>query len=234
MMSYYALGIILLPGIILAIYAEIKVKFTFQKYTNLITEDGRPAYEVARTLLDSAGLHEVDIIRTNGHLTDHYHPKKKYIALSEDVFNSSSVSAIGVACHEVGHAIQYKENYFPMKIRSALIPICNFANNVLWIFIVLGALFFYADFGLTFLWIGTSIFGLSVLLNLVTLPVEYNASNRATELLHSSGILKDYEGKCATEVLRSAGLTYVAGLLISILNFLRLFLVLFTNSKRND
>lgn len=233
MTQYYILGIILLPGILLSIYAQLKVTNTFDKFTKVGSSYGRPAHEIARMFLDQAGLQDIEIIKVRGHLTDHYSPKKKYIALSEDVYDSTSIGAIGVACHEVGHAIQYKEDYLPIKIRNILIPICNVANNFLWVLILLGALFFYTNFGLTFIWTGAIIFGLSVLLNLVTLPVEYDASKRATELLYKSTIFDEYEVKCTKQVLNSAALTYVAGLVVSILNLLRLLIVLFSNSRRD-
>ncbi len=229
--DYYIMGIILLPGIILAIYAQIKVNNNFQKYSEVFSSCGKSASEVARMFLDLAGLKDIKIIKTQGMLTDYYNHSKKVIALSEQVYDSQSISAIGVACHEVGHALQYKSNYLPIKIRNLIIPICNFANNMLWILIILGAIFFYTNLGIIFLWIGVGIFALSVLLNLITLPVEYNASNRALKVLHQSTLFNDEETKCAKKVLYSAALTYVASLIISILNLLRLVLVI---NRRHD
>lgn len=227
--DYYILGIILLPGLILAIYAQTKVTSTFNKYSKAISESGKTASEIARMFLDYAGLKDINIIRVRGELTDYYNHRKKVIALSESVYDSASISALGVACHEVGHALQYKTNYLPIKIRNFIIPICNFANNMLWIFIVLGAIFFYSNLGIIFWYIGVGVFALSVILNLITLPVEYNASNRALQLLEKSTVLNVEETKCAKEVLYSAGLTYVASLVVSILNLLRLILVLRRN-----
>ena len=229
--DYYVLGIILIPGIILGIYAQIKVTRSFNKYQTSLVECGKTASEIARMFLDFAGLKDVSIIKVNGELTDYYNNRKKVLALSESVYDNSSVSALGVACHEVGHALQYKSNYLPIKIRNFIIPICNFANTMLWVLVVLGAIFFYTNLGLIFWWIGVGVFGLSVLINLITLPVEYNASNRALKLLKDSEILNEEEVSQAKEVLYAAGLTYVASLVVSILNLLRLILVI---SKRKD
>lgn len=225
MIDYYFWGIILLPGLLLSIYASIKVNTTFNSYNQIESEKNIPAHIITRTILDQAGLSNITIRQVRGHLTDYYNHRKKVIGLSKSVYDSSSISAIGVALHEVGHAIQYKTNYLPIKIRNLIIPICNFANNLLWVFIFLGALFYYTNLGNIFLWIGVGIFGLSVLLNLITLPIEYDASKRALKLLKDSQILNDEELYGAKKVLNSAGLTYVAGLVISILNLLRFLLV---------
>lgn len=225
-LDYYIMGIILLPGLILAIYAQIKVSTTFHKYNSILTNTGKTASEIARIFLDFAGLQDIQITHVAGELTDYYNHKEKIIALSENVYNSTSISALGVACHEVGHALQYKTNYLPIKIRNFIIPICNFANNMLWILIILGAIFFYSPLGMIFWWIGVGTFALAIIVNLLTLPVEYNASNRALKLLEKSGVLNEEETECAKKVLYSAGLTYVASLVVSILNLLRLVLVL--------
>lgn len=230
--DYYILGIILLPGLILGIYAQVKVTKTFNKYNTAFAESGKTASEIARMFLDIAGLKDINIIRVKGELTDYYNHSKKVIALSESVYDSASISALGVACHEVGHALQYKTNYLPIKIRNIIIPICNFANNMLWVFIILGAVFFYTNLGLIFWWIGIGVFALSVLVNLITLPCEYDASKRALKLLEESSVLTSEETKYAKDVLYSAALTYVASLVISILNLLRLILVVTKNSKR--
>ena len=230
-LEYYILGIILLPGIILAIYAQSKVSYTFHKYSTCLSSCGKTASEVARMFLDFAGLKDIQIIKVKGELTDYYHHSKKILALSESVYDSSSISALGVACHEVGHALQYKSNYLPIKIRNFIIPICNIVNNMLWVFVILGAIFFYTNIGIWFWYVGVGAFALSVLVNLITLPVEYNASNRAIKLLKDSTILTEEETGYAKQVLRAAGLTYVAGLIVSILNLLRLVLVLSRNKR---
>ena len=225
------MGIILLPGIILSIYAQAKVTSTFNKYNTVISECGKSASEIARLFLDFAGLKDIKIVRVRGHLTDYYNHRKKIIALSDSSYDSASISAIGVACHEVGHALQYKTNYLPIKIRNLFIPICNFANYMLWFWIILGAFFYYVPLGMTFIWIGIACFGVSVILNLITLPVEYNASKRAIQLVSKGGVLQPEETENAKKVLNAAALTYVAALVVSILNLLRLILAF---GRRDD
>lgn len=231
--DYYILGIILLPGVIFALYAEIKIKNTYNKFSTAFAECGKTAKEVARLFLDTAGLTDINIVRVKGELTDYYHHKKKIIALSDSVIDSQSISAIGVACHEVGHALQYQSGYFPIKLRNFIIPICNFANRALWFILILGALFYYTNLGLTFLWIGVGVFGITVLLNLITLPIEYNASKRALELLQKSTVFNEEETECTKKVLNAAALTYVASLVVSILNLLRLVLTIIRIKDRD-
>lgn len=231
MWDYYVMGIILLPGIILSIYAQAKVSITFNKYNNVLAECGKSASEIARLFLDFAGLKDIKIIKVRGHLTDYYNHRKKIIALSDLTYESSSISAIGVACHEVGHALQYKTNYLPIKIRNLFIPICNFANYMLWFWIILGIIFYAVPLGMTFTWIGIACFGVTVLLNLITLPVEYNASKRAIQLVSKGGIFGPEETEDAKKILNAAALTYVASLVVSILNLVRLILVF---ARRDD
>jgi len=231
--EYYLMGFIVIPGLILSIYAQAKVQSTFNKYSDSFAECGKTAGEIARMFLDYAGLSHIAVAQVRGHLSDHYNHSKQVVALSQSVYSSTSVSAIGVACHEVGHALQYKTNYLPIKLRNLIIPVCNFTNGFVFLLIILGSLFYYTQLGTTFLWIGVGIFALSVLLNLVTLPVEYNASNRALQLLEKSTVLNSTEVSQAREVLRSAALTYVAALVVSILNLLRLVFVLFGNRRRD-
>lgn len=230
-MDYIILGLILLFGIILGLYAQIKVHSTFNKYSEISSSSGKTASEIARMFLDYAGLKDINIIRVRGELTDYYNHRKKVLALSDSVYDSTSISALGVACHEVGHALQYKSGYIPIKIRNFFIPICNFVDRMLLIFVILGAIFIYSPFGIYFWYIGIGAFALAVLVNLITLPVEYNASNKALKLLEKSTILTSEETKCAKQVLYSAGLTYVASLVVSIADLLRLILVLL-HSKR--
>lgn len=230
-MDYIILGLILLFGIILGLYAQIKVHSTFNKYSEISSSSGKTASEIARMFLDYAGLKDINIIRVRGELTDYYNHSKKVLALSDSVYDSTSISALGVACHEVGHALQYKSGYIPIKIRNFFIPICNFVDRMLLIFVILGAIFIYSPFGIYFWYIGIGAFALAVLVNLITLPVEYNASNKALKLLEKSTILTSEETKCAKQVLYSAGLTYVASLVVSIADLLRLILVLL-HSKR--
>lgn len=229
--DYYLMGILLIPGIILAIYADIKVETNFSKYNAIKAECGRTASEIARLFLDNAGLQDIKIIRVRGHLSDYYNHKEKVIALSDEVYDSYSIGAIGVACHEIGHALQYKVHYTPIIIRNLIVHMCNFTNKMMWGLIILGAIFYYTTIGNMLIWLGIGIFALSVLLNLITLPVEYNASRRATQLLLKSTILNEEEVSGTKKVLNSAALTYVASLVISILNLIRLILSFAVNSK---
>ncbi len=231
--DYYLLGIVLLPGILIAIIAEAKVATSYAKFSKIASELGQTASQVARTFLDNAGLQDVQIVRVGGQLTDHYNPKTKTLALSEDVCDSTSIAALGIACHEVGHAIQFKQDYLPVKIRNILVPICNFGSNLMWVLLCMGFLFFYIFTTPIFLYIGIGVFALFVLLNLVTLPCEFNASKRALILLEDSGMLTSTELVGAKSVLNAAALTYVASLIISILNLLRLVLTLFSVFGRN-
>lgn len=237
--QYYIMGIILLPALLLAIYAQTKVNTTYSTYSKMLAKSGMTASQVARILLDCAELNNVKIIQVSGNLTDYYDPKKKVLALSSTVHDSSSVAAIGVASHEVGHAIQDKNGYVPFKLRSFIIPITNFMSTLLWPLVIMGLIFNFAAVpgsivGDVFLWCGVIIFGLAVLIDLVTLPVEYNASKRAVNTLYKTEILDATETAGAKKVLSAAALTYVAALLTSILNLIRFLLVFLLNSKSSD
>lgn len=231
--DYYMMGIILLPGILLAIYAQTKVMSTFKKFNQVLAQCGRTASEVARLFLDNAGLHHIKIVKVRGHLTDYYDHKKQIIALSESVHDSQSIASIGIACHEVGHAIQYKTRYAPIMLRNWVIHVCSITDKFLWLLILVGALLYYTPLGMYLIWIGVGIFALSVILNLITLPCEYNASKRATHLLQQSTILSPAETEGANKVLKSAALTYVASLVISLLNLLRFVLSLLVTGSRD-
>ena len=232
--DYYLLGILLLPGIILAVYAQFKVSHTFSKYKEIPSETGKEAHEIARLFLDHAGLSDVKIIKIKGELSDYYNHREKTLALSESTYNSSSISALGVACHEVGHALQYKTRYLPIMIRNILVPFVNLVNSFIWIFLAIGFIIFYTTSSMTWLWIAVGIFALSTVLSILTLPIEYNASHRALQLLKDSTILDEEETAKAKEVLDSAALTYVAGLLVSILNLLRFVLAILIRTKDRD
>lgn len=225
-LNYYTLSILLIPGLILSLYAEFKVHTTFNKFKKVESLSGKTAHEVARMFLDMAGLQHIKIIPVKGYLSDYYNHSKKTIGLSQSVYNSTSIASIGIACHEVGHAIQYKNSYLPIKIRNILIPICSFGNQLLWFFVIFGTFVFYFSDGGIFIDIGIAVFALTTLLNLVTLPVEFNASNRAVKLLNSSGVLTQEECVNVKKVLNSAALTYVAGFIMSLLNLIRLIIVI--------
>lgn len=233
-LDYYLLGIILIPGIILASIAQAKVNSSFNRWSSIIASCGLTGSELARRVLDANGLQDIRIIRVSGQLSDYYDHKKKVIALSDDVGNSASIASLGVALHEVGHALQYKDNYFPIKLRNIIIPICNFVSNMLWPLVILGCLFNFLwipgnPIGIAILYISVISFALAVLFNLITLPVEYNASRRALKILESEHYLQEDELDGAKSVLNSAALTYVASLVMAILNLLRFILAFFRN-----
>ena len=228
--EYYMMGILLIPGLILAIYAQIKVNHAVHNYSQIPASCGKTGAEVARLLLDSAGLHDITIKRVKGNMTDYYDPKNKVLALSNTTHDSTSVAALGIATHEVGHALQYKAGYFPIKLRNIAIPLANFASVIMWPLAIIGLILSFVVLsdtliGNIFLWAGIASFGLAVIVNLVTLPVEFNASKRATQILHDSHLLQGDENKYAKEVLDAAALTYVASLVIAILDLLRFILV---------
>ena len=213
--------ILLLPGIIITLIAQMKINSTYQKFSKVASRGGVPAWQVARRLLDANGLHEVSVQRVAGNLTDHYDPRDKVFRLSESVYDSTSVAALGVACHECGHAIQDSEAYGPLRFRSFMVPVANLGARGSWILIILGMLM--GMMGLV--QIGIILFSAVVVFQLVTLPVEFNASNRALAALDSGGYLTETEMPMARKVLSAAALTYVAAALTSILQLLRLLLI---------
>lgn len=233
---YYALGIVLLPAIILSIYAQIKVQSNYKKYSGFASEKNLTGKEVAKMILDASDIKDVEIIEIDGELTDYYDSKKKVLALSKQNANSTSIASIGVASHECGHAIQDKQGYTPNKIRNIIVHVYNISSKLLVPILLIGLCF---DF---LLWMpkiatiiivsGIVVFGLSMLLSLITLPVEFNASNRAIKILEESTILNKDEIVGAKAVLKSAALTYVAGFVYSLLNFLR-FVLIFVGRKRD-
>ena len=233
--DYYILGIILLPAILFSLYAEIKVKYNFNKYLEVNSTRGIVASDMVRQILNAAGIYDVKVTYINGDpLNNYYDPTKKIIALSYEVYNSSTISALGVACHEAGHALQYAKGYIPIKLRNAIIPPVNFISKLLWPVIFVGLLLNLSDpstvLGSLLLNAGVIFFGASVLINLLTLPAEYDASNRAIRILDSTGALEGEELIGAKKVLRAAGLTYVAALFVSLLNLLR-FIMLFRRRR---
>ncbi len=234
--DYYIMGIILIPGLIIATIAQAKVSTNFNKYSKVLSKKGLTACQVARLILDSAGLTSVKIEKINGNLTDNYDPKREVISLSQGVYESTSVASIGVATHEVGHALQYATNYKPIKIRMFLVHACNISSTLLWPLVVIGLILnlgLGSVAGTVCLWCGIVLFGLSVLFNLITLPVEYNASNRAKSILINAGILDDEEMVGVNKVLNSAALTYVAALIVSMLNLARFLLVFLSKNNRD-
>jgi Zn-dependent membrane protease YugP len=189
-------------------------------------------------ILERNGLYDVRVTKISGNLTDNFNPQTKTVSLSESVFDSHSVAAIGVAAHEVGHALQYKNDYLPIKLRSIIIPIAKFSSTMLWPLVMLGLILNFAAMpgsivGDIFLWSGIIVFGAAALLDFITLPCEFNASKRALQILEQAEILTPTETQGAKKVLSAAALTYVAALLNSILNLLRFVLVVLMHSRRD-
>lgn len=225
-MFYDPTYLLVLPAIIFALIAQIMVKSTFSKYSSENNQHGYTAKEVARKILDENGLYNVSIEYVSGNLTDHYDPSANVIRLSDSVYNSTSVAAIGVAAHEVGHAIQHAQGYAPIKIRQAIIPITQIGSSLalplVFIGMLIGALQWLIPIGI-FLYTGV------VLFQAVTLPVEFNASGRALKTLDENVILYKSEVKMAKKVLAAAAMTYVAAMFSSLMSLLRLILI----SNRN-
>lgn len=222
--------ILILIGVILSLAASAKVKSTFARYSRVRSMTGMTGAEAAERLLKSQGIYDVSVRHVAGSLSDHYDPRTKTVNLSDDVYGSSSVAAIGVAAHECGHAIQHAVGYAPLNIRSALVPVANFGSQISWPLIFIGILV--GGFGSPIVQIGILLFSAAVLFQLVTLPVEFNASSRAVKLLDSTGILSGDEVDGTRRVLGAAALTYVAAAAGSILQLLRL-IILF-GGRRND
>lgn len=219
-MHYDRTMLLLIPAVLLTIYAQYKVSSTTNRFFNVRASRGYSGEETARKILDSNGLFNVRIEMVRGRLSDHYDPRTKVLRLSQDVYSGTSITSVAVAAHECGHAIQHAHGYAPLNIRSSLVPVVNFASNMSWIFIMLGFL----TRGI-FLQIGILLFAASVLFQIVTLPVEFNASSRALTQLTSLGIVDDREVRQSRNVLQAAALTYVAAAVTAILQLLRLVMI---------
>ena len=224
--------LIVLPAMIFAIWAQMNVSSTFDKYSKQATHSGRTAAQAARALLDANGLHDVGIAQVRGHLSDHYDPRKKMLFLSDSVYNSQSAAAVGVACHEAGHAIQDAVGYAPLKLRMGMVPVCNIGSNLAMPLCIIGLLFAGTASGGYLMFAGIACFSLATLFQLVTLPVEFNASRRALEGMQDNHLLYDDEIDMAEKTLRAAALTYVAALATSLLSLLRLIII--ANGSRRD
>ncbi len=216
-MDYYY-WILVIPAMIISLIAQIQVKSTFARYNRVPNRKGYTAAMLARQILDENGLQHIRIERVAGELTDHYSPKEDVIRLSDSTYNSTSVGALGVAAHEVGHAIQYGVGYFPIKVRNAFIPITQIGSSIAWPLAILGIIL-----GFPLLTeVGIFLFCAVVLFQLLTLPVEFNASHRAIRTLREDRILDEDELKGAKKVLAAAAMTYVAALIVAFANLLRL------------
>nr|WP_308497300.1 zinc metallopeptidase [uncultured Agathobacter sp.] len=223
--------ILVVIGAVICMIASARVKGTFNKYSQLRSMSGMNGAQVAQRVLQAAGIYDVQVRHVSGSLTDHYDPRTKTVNLSDPVYNATSVAALGVAAHECGHAIQHAKSYAPLSIRSALVPIANFGSMLAWPVILIGLFFNTRSSGLI-IDIGILLFSAAVLFQLVTLPVEFDASRRALVMLRTQGILSDDELKYTRMVLKSAALTYVASAAAAILQLLRIILI--TNGRRRD
>lgn len=212
--------ILLIPTIIFSLYAQSKVKNTFNKYLKKQSESGYTGYQVARAILDRNGLQDVNIEITKGRLSDHYDPRKRVLRLSSDVYQRSSVASVGVAAHEVGHAIQHAEGYFPLILRNNIAPVAGFGAKFVWLLVFGGLILGMGNL----VNIGIFLYLAVVAFQLITLPVEYNASNRAIEQLNN-GIIAAADVKPTKKVLSAAALTYVAATLVGIAQLIRLILL---------
>lgn len=214
---YYNLDylIYILPGFLLALYAQSKIRANFDKYSRVTNREGLTGRSVAEAILKNHGIYDVTIDRVRGSLTDHYDPSHKVLRLSDPVYDSTSIAALGIAAHECGHAIQHHESYTPLNMRNAIVPAANLGSNLSFIFILIGLFAFEP-----LLKLGIALFAITVLFQLLTLPVEYNASHRAKVIL-ADGILSGEEMVGVERILSAAALTYVASLLTAIGTLLR-------------
>ena len=231
MFYYYGIDwtylVFVLPAMIFALIAQSMVQSTFNKYAKTPTKSGMTGYQAARMVLDQNGIHDVQIEQVAGNLTDHYDPKAKVIRLSDATYASNSAAAVGVAAHEAGHAAQHAQEYAPIKLRTAIIPITNIGSRLTLPLILIGAVLAIQPL----VTLGILFFALSTVFQLVTLPVEFNASRRVMEALRSSGRLYDDELVASRKVLTAAAMTYVAALAVSLMQLLRLILIFGRRSR---
>ncbi len=211
-------------GMIISMLASAKVKSAFNKYSKVRSMSGMTGAQVAERILNSQGIYDVSVQRVAGSLTDHYNPSTKVVNLSETVYSSTSVAAIGVAAHECGHAIQHAKGYVPLSLRTAIVPVANISSKIAWPLLFVGLLI-NSRSSMTFIYAGIICFSLALIFQIVTLPVEFNASARALKLLTSNGILSDDEVCKTRKVLTAAALTYVAAVAASILQLLRILAI---------
>lgn len=226
--------VIVLPCLILSMWASSSVNSTFNRYSKVLSRRRITGADAARRVLAANGVSGVSIQRVSGNLTDHYDPRTNVIRLSDSVHDATSVAAIGVACHEAGHAVQYAQNYGPIKLRAAIIPVTNIGSKLAMPLILAGILFsFLGNFSYTLVYAGIACFSLSLIFQLVTLPVEFNASRRAIQTIENANILTEEEQQGAKKTLKAAAMTYVAATAVALAQLVRL-LVLFGRRRRND
>ncbi len=225
--------LLLIPGLIFTFWAQYKVKSTYAQYSKLASPWGMTGAAVARRMLDSNGLRDVPVEMVRGHLTDHYDPRTRVLRLSEAVYHGNNVAAVGVAAHEAGHALQHANGYVPLRFRIAIVPVCNIGSGLamplFFIGLVMSGLSVISEW---LMFAGILAFSLSVLFQLVTLPVEFNASRRAMRCLSGSGTMGDEQLKGSRRVLTAAAMTYVAALAVGLLSLLRLLVIANANKGR--
>ena len=222
--------IILVPGIIIALWASINVNTTFKRYNTVLSRNRLTGAQVAERVLHHHGIYNVRIEHVSGDLSDHYDPQTNVIRLSDSTYNSISIAAAGVAAHEAGHAVQYAQNYAPIKARASIVNLCNLGTPMAFVFLII-SFFVPAETSIIFIYIAVALYSLATLFQLVTLPVEFNASKRAMACLESTGLYDQDELKGAGKVLQAAALTYVAALISSLLTLLR-FVLIATSGRR--
>ena len=224
--------ILIVPAMLFAMWAQTKVNSTYNRYNRVYSARGMSAAQVCRQILDENGLFHIRVEHVSGKLTDHYDPRTRTLRLSDATYNSTSVAALGVAAHECGHAVQHATGYVPLKLRSSLVPVANFRSSIAWPLIILGFFFNSSTTSVLFINLGILAFSLAVLFQIVTLPVEFDASHRALKILGNTGMLYEDEVRDTRKVLTAAALTYVAGAASAILQLLRILLL--TGNRRND
>ena len=224
--------ILIIIGVLLSLAASTKVKSTFGRYSQVRSLSGLTGAQTAERILRQAGIYDVGIARVSGDLTDHYDPSSKTLRLSDSVYGSTSVAAVSVAAHECGHAIQHAKGYVPLRVRGAFVPVANIGSNLAWPLIIIG-LFIRGSMSSVLIQAGIIMFSLAVLFQLITLPVEFNASHRAMQQLERTGILGGNELRDTRKVLTAAAMTYVASAASMILQLLRL-IILFGGRRRDD
>lgn len=226
--------ILVLPFVILSLWASSNVNSTFRKYSQQMSRRHISGAQAAQRVLTANGVTGVRIERVHGNLTDHFDPRTNVIRLSDSVYNSTSVAAIGVACHEAGHAVQYAQHYAPIKLRAAIIPLTNFGSRLAMPLILVGILLSSLSyFGTMFVYLGIAAFGLSLVFQLITLPVEFNASRRALQAIETGELLTFEERRGARKTLTAAAMTYVAATAVALAQLLRLIMI-FGGRRRDD
>jgi len=226
---FHPMDILILIAFFISLWAQFRVQSTFKKWSKVPISSGMTGYEAARRMLDANGLYDVPIEPVRGVLSDHYDPIHRVVRLSEPVYYESSVSAVSVACHEVGHAIQHQQSYPMLVLRHRMFPVVNFASGIAPLLLIAGFLFA----SLNLILLGIIFFSAAVAFQLVTLPVEFNASSRARELMVSEGFISNHEERGVAKVLNAAALTYVAAALISLLELLK-FIMIFAGSNNDE